>query len=251
MLTWDTKKSFIAAEYYLPLYFQSVKGASPLHSGLLILPITLSEAAMGITVGIIIHRTGRYRELIWIGIMLLTIGNGLYIHLNATSSISEIIVFEIIGGIGAGLLFEPPLIALQSLVSQDDTATATATFGFVRNLATSLSIIIGGVVFQNGMHLQAPALTAAGLPANLVNDFSGGDAAANVITIGSIADVGQQAAVKQAYAWSLRNLWIMCTCFTACGVVASGFVAKQHLSREHVETKTGIKEKPQTAEVSF
>ncbi|KAH8743502.1 hypothetical protein F5882DRAFT_269723, partial [Hyaloscypha sp. PMI_1271] len=57
--------SVIAAEYCLPLYFQSVKEASPVRSGILILPITITGALMGIITGLIIHRTGRYIELIW------------------------------------------------------------------------------------------------------------------------------------------------------------------------------------------
>ena len=47
---------FIAAEFYMPLFFQSVKEASPIRSGVLILPITVGEALMGITAGIFIHR---------------------------------------------------------------------------------------------------------------------------------------------------------------------------------------------------
>ena len=144
-------------------------------------------------------------------------------------------------GIGAGLLFEPPLIALQALVSQDDTATATATLGFVRNLATSFSIVIGGVIFQNGMRLRIPELRAANLSANVIQELSGGDAAAHVMIVGTISDPAQKLAVKQAFAWSLRNMWILYTCTSACGVIASVFIAKQVLSKVHVETKTGIK----------
>ena len=196
---------------------------------------------MGIAVGVIIHRTGRYQELIWIGPVLLTIGNGLFIHFQVSSSTAEIVIFQIIAGLGAGMLFEPPLIAIQALVSQDDTATATATFGFIRNLATSCSVVIGGVVFQNSMNLQAGKLMRAGLPMELSREFSGRAAAANVILISSIKDAGQQRAVKDAFAWSLHNLWILTTCISAVGIVASAFVTKDVLSKEHTETITGLK----------
>jgi len=234
---------FIAGEYYLPLYFQSVLEASPLRSGLLILPITLSEAATSIICGLLIHRTGRYLELTWLGLVLMTIGNGLYVHLDATSSIGEIIGFQLVAGSGAGLLFQPPLIALQAVVSQDDTATTTATLGFMRNLATSLSIVIGGVIFQNGIQKRVPYMQVAGLPANITQAFSGADAAANVLLIGRIQDEGQKMVIKEAYAWALRNIWILTTCLSACGLIACFFVKKSHLSRDHIETKTGLKEK--------
>jgi MFS family permease len=234
---------FIAGEYYLPLYFQSVLEASPLRSGVLILPITITEAIMGITAGVIIHRTGHYLELIYAGVTLMTIGNGLYVLFSANSSIASILGFQIIAGIGAGLLFEAPLLALQALVSQNDTATATATFGFTRNLAACLSIVIGGVIFQNSMEIQVSSLTSP--PINLSPDMtsllSGGAAAANVVVIGTIEDQAQKLAVKEAFAWSLRNMWIMYTAISALSVVASGFIQRHTLSKEHVETRTGIR----------
>lgn len=233
---------FIGAEFYMPLFFQSVKEASPIRSGVLILPITVGEALMGITAGIFIHRSGRYLDLVWVGVILLTIGNGLYIHLNAKSSIAEIVGFEIVAGIGAGLLFEPPLIALQALVSQEDTATATATLGFVRCIAESFSVVIGGVVFQNGMQNRAQSLRAAGLSADMTEKLSGGYAAANVPFIKTVSDLHQKLVIKEAFAWSLRNMWILYTCVSACGIVAGAFIAKRALSKDHVETKTGISE---------
>jgi len=175
-------------------------------------------------------------------VILLTIGNGLYIHLNTKSSIAEIVSFETVAGIGAGLLFEPPLIALQALVSQEDTATATATLGFIRSIAASFSVVIGGVVFQNGMQSRAQSLRAAGLSADVTEKLSGGDAAANVFLIKTVSDLHQKLVIKEAFAWSMRNMWILYTCVSACGIVAGAFIAKRALSKDHVETKTGIPE---------
>lgn len=215
--------------------------SSPLHSGLLILPLVLTEAVAAMAAGLLINHTGRYLELIRLGVALLTIGNGLYIHLSTTSSLGEIIAVQLVAGIGAGFLFEPPLLSLQAGISQDDTATATATLGFVRNLATSSSIVLGGVVFQNSMALRQPALRAAGLPATLLADLAGATAAANMFAIRTIADDRQRRAVKEAFAWSLRNMWILYTCLSAGGVVASVFITRQVLSKEHTETRTGLK----------
>ena len=198
---------------------------------------------MGIAAGVIIHQTGRYQELMWVGLSFLTLGNGLLIHFGVTTKVAELIISQLVVGIGSGMLFEPPLIALQAQVAQDEVATTTATFGFIRNLATSSSIVIGGVVFQNGMDIQALHLQEAGLSANLTQAFSGHAAAANVILVGSIEDPNQAMQVKEAFAWSLRNMWVMCTCIASLGIVASVFITKTHLSREHTETKTGVKRK--------
>jgi MFS family permease len=228
-----------------------VHGSAPIISGVLILPVSVSAAVAGITVGFFIHRTGRYLECMYLGTAMLTLGMGLFIQFNATTPLGTIIGCELIEGIGAGLLFEPPLIAIQSMVSQDDTATATATFGFVRNIGTCLSIVIGGVVFQNSMQLRGTFLQAAGLPTDLVQKFSGKDAAANVMLIRTIADPAHQMAVKEAFAWSMRNMWILYSSVGAFGFVASFFITKQHLKQEHTETITGLKkEKDQGIEMT-
>jgi hypothetical protein len=171
---------------------------------------------------------------------MLALGNGLYISLNAASPLSKIVAFEIIAATGAGFLFQPPLIALQAHVAPKDTASATATLGLVRNLATSLAIVIGGVLFSNGMNSQKAEYLGKGLSANLTQTFSGPSAAANVMLVGTISDPMQQMAVKDAFADSLRGIWILSTCTAACAVFACGFISKQVLSKVHVEVRTGL-----------
>lgn len=233
----------MAAEYYLPLYFQSSKGASPIRSGVLVLPLILTTATAAASSGMIIHRTGEYRLILQAGMVFMTLGVGLFILLNTDTSIATIVGVEVIAGVGIGLCFLPPLIALQAHVAQDDTATATSTFGFLCNLANALSIVIGGVVFQNSMALREKALAHAGLPAALGDQLSGHHAAANVELIGAINDPALRHAVQDAFSWSIRNMWILYASTAACGIIASLFLSKVVLSNEHTETKTGIKNK--------
>lgn len=233
---------FIGCEYYLPLYFQSVKQASPMRSGLLVLPLVVAEGLISGASGWLIHRTGRYIEQIWIGTLLLTIGTGLFIRLDSESTLAEIIMFQIIGGAGSAMLFEPPLIALQTLVKQEDTASGTAMLGFIRTMAMSVSIVVGGVVFQNSMRGEKHLLQHAGLTESQVDQLTGGAAAASTEIIQNLSDPDQVRAVADAFSSSFRNLWIMYTCVAGLAIMASAFVTKQHLSDEHTETRTGLKE---------
>jgi EmrB/QacA subfamily drug resistance transporter len=234
--------AFIPAEYYFPLYLQSAKSASPLRSGILLVPLITMTATCGVLTGVFIHRFGRYRELIWIGTVFLTLGNGAYISLNANSGIAHIIGVQLLGGFGAGLQFEPPLVALQAFCAQDDVATATSTFSFIRSMALSISVILGGVVFQNSMDTRRSSLVAAGIPPNITALLTGKEAAAHVMIPSTLSDPVQREAAKQAFAWSMRNMWIMYTCFSFLGIVSGLFVKRRILSREHKETVTGLKE---------
>lgn len=107
---------FIAGNYFLPLYFQAVLGATPILSGVYLLPQAVALSFMSMFTGIFIKKTGQYLPLIWFGMAMMTLGFGLFIDFDVNSSWAKIIIYQIIAGIGVGPNFQSPLIALQSLV---------------------------------------------------------------------------------------------------------------------------------------
>ncbi|CAI6332180.1 unnamed protein product [Periconia digitata] len=229
---------YISASYFLPLYFQAVLGATPILSGVYLLPTAVSLSIVSALTGIFIKRTGQYLPCIIFGFVLLTAGFGTFIDLTPNSSWSKIIIYQIIAGMGVGPNFQSPLIALQSLVPKRDIATATATFGFVRNLGSAISVVIGSVVFQNEMVSKQPMLVDA-LGASTAASFGGGSAGANVGLIQQLPD-NEKGIARQAFSDSLSTMWIMYVCFSACGLVVSLLITKNVLSKEHEETKTGL-----------
>ncbi|KAK7931571.1 MFS general substrate transporter [Apiospora marii] len=232
--------SSFGTEYYLPLYFQAVKQTTPFESGLMILPLIITCVVVDILSSAYMFQFGRYRELIWGGTALLTLGTGLYIAWDADTSMPAIIGFQIVHGLGMSSLFQTPLMALQSSVSQADTATATATLGFLRNLGMCLSTVVGGVVFQNSMASWGPRLAAAGLDADQLRALSGYEAPAHVGMPRTLADPVQRRAVVEAFAWSVRNMFVVYTGIAGVGLVASAFVKQRYMSKEHTETRTGV-----------
>jgi hypothetical protein len=85
----------------MPLYLQSVLGASPLRSGLLLLPFIVTGAIFGVLAGVWIHRTGRFREIMWIGTFLLTLGLGLFVSFDAYTPTVRVVGFLMIGGVAS------------------------------------------------------------------------------------------------------------------------------------------------------
>jgi hypothetical protein len=231
---------FIAGSYYLPLYFQAVLGATPLLSGAYLLPFALSLSFVSIPTGIFIKKTGKYLPPIWFGLFFMALGFGLFIDLDATENWTKIVLFQIVAGMGVGPNFQAPLIALQTLVPPRDIATATATFGFTRNISTSISVVIGGVVFQNEMQKRYPSLVAS-LGERTADLLSGGSAGASVGIVKELPPA-QRAIARQAFHESLRTMWIMYVAFAVLGLVASLFIGTHELSREHQVTKTGLVE---------
>jgi hypothetical protein len=240
-----TGQVFIAAEFYMPLFLQSVLEASPLRSGVLFLPLIVTGAIFGVVCGVIIHRTGRFREIMWVGSAFMCLGFGLFISFDANTTTAHAVGFQMVAGFGQGILFEAPLIAIQSQVKQEDVATATATMAFVRNIAVSISVIVCGTIFQNSMSNRHDYLKAAGLPNNVLDQLDGENALANVMVPSTLENPVWEFAAKQAFAWATRNMWIMLTVVAFLALVSSFFVEAAHLGTEHVETVTGLRKEKQ------
>lgn len=230
---------FISASYYLPLYFQAVLGASPLMSGVYLLPWALSFSIISYITGNVIKKTGKYLPPLYFGLVIMILGFGLLIDLPDSKSWAKIILFQIVAGIGAGPLFNAPLLALQAMVAPHDIATATSTFFFSRVLSSAVSVVIGGVVFQNEMQRRHPTLLAA-LGPDIANELSGSSAGANVRVLAQLPAAQQQIA-RTSFWQSLRVMWIMFTAFAGVTLVAGVFIVHQKLSTHHVATKTGLK----------
>lgn len=231
---------FIAGTYYLPLYFQAVLGATPLLSGVYLLPFALSLSFTAGATGGFIKKTGKYLPPIWFGLTLMALGFGLFIDLPFRANWAKIIIFQIIAGIGVGPNFQSPLLALQTMIAPRDIATATATFGFMRNLSTSISVVIGGVVFQNEMQKRSGALIAA-LGPKVASALSGGSAGASVGIVANLPPAQREIA-RRAFYESLRIMWIMYVAFAVLGLGISFLIAQNVLSKEHGTVKTGLAE---------
>ena len=61
--------------------------------------------------------------------------------------------------------------------------------------------------------------------------------------VGKIENELQREAVKQAFVWSIRNMWIFTTGVAGLAIICVLFIRKEVLSKVHVETITGLKEK--------
>lgn len=229
---------FISGAYFFPLYFQAVLGANPILSGVYLFPFVISLSFTSAFVGIFIKKTGHYLPPIWLGLFFMTVGFGLYIDLPVGRTWGRIFPFQIIAGIGVGPNFQAPLIALQTLVPPRDIATATATFGFIRNLSTSISVVIGGVIFQNAMKKRESTLIAA-TNQQIGSALGGGGAGAATSVVKSLPEPGRHT-VRATYVASLREMWIFYVCVAVVGLALSLFIKKKTLSTTHEVTKTGL-----------
>ena len=89
---------------YLPVYFQACKDASPIKSGIDVLPYSLSIAPFAIIAGGTASAMGRYKPQNVLAWVCIVVGMGLQSTLHAESATRNWIGFQIIAGIGFGML---------------------------------------------------------------------------------------------------------------------------------------------------
>ncbi|KAJ5864727.1 Major facilitator superfamily domain general substrate transporter [Penicillium soppii] len=231
---------FIAGTYYLPLYFQTVLQANPILSGVYVLPMVLSLSIASVFTGITMKKTGRFRELIIGGMFFILLGFGLFIDLKAYASWPRIIIYQLIAGIGIGPNFQAPLVAFQANIRPADMATATATFGFVRQLSTSMSVVLGTVIFQNIMGQQSDKLIAS-VGAETAATISASFAGSSKSLINSL-NASQREVVLGAYTHALNRMWIFYTAVAGVGLILSLFIRRRELTTHHTVQKTGLAE---------
>ncbi|TQN66889.1 Efflux pump dotC [Colletotrichum shisoi] len=229
---------FIGIAYYLPLYSQAVLGVDALTSGLYLLPLVVSCSLSAACAGVFIQQTGRYRVLMYAAQVLLTLGTGLLVNLEFERNLAKLFVFQILTGVGVGLNIEAPVLAAQAATTVRDTAAVVATMGFLRSIATAISVVVGGVVFQNQMKAGNPAL-ADRIGHELARQFDGDNASAHVEDVSLLA-ADQQVPVRQTYFRALRTVWIMYVAFAGLALVLNLFVSEHHLSGERKQAVLGV-----------
>lgn len=170
--------------YYLPLYFQAVRGASPTGSGVDLLPLMLSNMAAGITCGILIGRVGYYLPFGIIGGLFMTISAGLFTTFTPTTLTRNWIGYQILSGFGRGLAFQIPITAVQNNTPRELVSVATALVTLFLNLGGAVCLSLSQTVLNTELirylavdapSANAGAVVAAGatafrnvVPANLL-----------------------------------------------------------------------------------
>lgn len=238
----------VISSYFLPLYFQSVLGANPLLSGVYIIALAAPMGMAAAVSGGVIAATGKYLFFIRGGFVLITVASGLFIAFPHGHEWARIFTFQVLLGLGIGPHFQALLVALQTNVHASDEATAVATFGFARNLATSIGVVTGGVVFQNVIHKKYDIL-ASSLGTSLAGQICNGDAESTIYTINRLP-LAQKTLARDAFYDSIRDVWILMTAFAAAGLLFAVLIKEKDLSKEHEVVQTGLEREKKRAELN-
>jgi EmrB/QacA subfamily drug resistance transporter len=144
--------ALFGAVNFLPLYQQTVQGASATNSGLLLLPMMLALMVVSVIIGQVITRTGRYKVFPVIGGVVMTAGMALLAFIDIRTSQLQLALFMVVLGAGMGFLMQMTMLIAQNSVEQKDLGVASSTATFFRSIGGSFGVALFGTIFVRRLH---------------------------------------------------------------------------------------------------
>ncbi|GCD93108.1 MDR family MFS transporter [Embleya hyalina] len=145
---------------YLPLFQQTVQGASAGNSGLLMLPMMIPVVIVSAIAGKVMSATGRYKIFPVLGTAFLAVGLGLLATMDTATSSRTTALYMVLVGIGLGLTLQMASTIAQNSVSMRDMGAAMSSINLFRTLGGSLGVALFGALFTRSLHSRVPAATS-------------------------------------------------------------------------------------------
>jgi MFS family permease len=144
---------FLLLVYYLPIWFQAVKGASAVKSGIMNIPMVLTLVIVSILSGVGVTAIGYYAPLMIASSILMSTGVGLISTFTPETGHAKWIGYQAFAGIGLGLGMQQPLIAVQTVLDISLVPIGTSVIIFVQTLGGALFVSIAQSVFTNKLNI--------------------------------------------------------------------------------------------------
>ncbi|KAI1831427.1 hypothetical protein DTO006G1_7334 [Penicillium roqueforti] len=141
--------AFFVILYYIQIWFQAIKGATPIKSGVMSLPLVLSYVLFSFVTGGLTSVFGYYVQWAYIAVAFMAIGAGLLTMLDVNSGHAELIGYQVILGAGVGCGLQTAFSAPQTALSLEDIPIGTAVVIFTENLTSAVFVSVAQNVFTN------------------------------------------------------------------------------------------------------
>jgi predicted MFS family arabinose efflux permease len=145
----------MATWFFLTLYLQNLRGYSPLHAGLVFLPMSLAVIA-GSQASFRLVSTLDARAVFATGGVIAALGLGCLGRLSADTTIAWMIVAASIAMLGGGLMSAPITVAATSGLAPDQGGLASGLLNTTRQIGGAVGLAVLGTVAA--AHAAGPAL---------------------------------------------------------------------------------------------
>ncbi|PYI03461.1 efflux pump antibiotic resistance protein [Aspergillus sclerotiicarbonarius CBS 121057] len=193
--------AFFVLLYYMPIYFQAVKGNSAADSGIRTLPLIVSAGVTAVFGAIGLGVTGYPAPFLLVGGILISVGGGLLYTLDLTTPPRLWIPYQILAGIGIGASLQVPIIMNQTTVEASDMSTMTSMTLFFKCLGASVFMQAGQAIFLDTIKQKLTMLSMADVSASQI--LAGG------LLTGQDIGLGSSRGVLTAYVFGLKDVFVL------------------------------------------
>ncbi|KAJ5741440.1 efflux pump antibiotic resistance protein [Penicillium manginii] len=160
-------------EYYLPTYYQVVRGYTPAKSGYMMLPIIIAG-----TIGSLVHGFGTsifgyYAPFMVFASTILPIAAGLITTVKINTSFTQLIIYTGFSGLAYGIGFSGPQNAVQTVLVAEDVPLGTSIMLFAQSFGPTVAVAIAQVLFVNqlstNLNVLIPGISQADLGTSSLN----------------------------------------------------------------------------------
>lgn len=212
-------------------------------ASVLLLPALLVVAPSAAIAGIFISRLSHFKYFNLAGFILLTGGSIGLSTLRANPTTGEIIGYQLLIGIGGGMLFPGRIVAVQAaqerMANGDEAEVrmATSLVSFATSLGQAIGIAMGSTALQNAWDtLVSKALTRGQLDSQHIIVGSQAAKATEIIS-------EMPPSIRQVYqdiaALSVARVWYVCIGLGGLGIVAAFLSRNLSLDDEETHLRPG------------
>ncbi|KAH1519635.1 hypothetical protein KXW39_007867 [Aspergillus fumigatus] len=223
---------FLVLIYYIPIWFQAVKGTSAVGSGIRNIPFILGLVLVSIISGIGVTAIGYFAPFMIACSVISAIGVGLMMTFKPTTPHEHWIGYQAMVGIGIGMGLQQPLIVVQTVLPLAEVPIGTAVMYFLQTFGGTVFVSVGQNVFANQLKTDL-AQAVPDLDSGLVVNSG----ATNIQKIVPASDLP---AVKIAYNHSLTRAFLVATIMAAMTLLGSGAVEWKNIKKAPPEPKTNV-----------
>jgi EmrB/QacA subfamily drug resistance transporter len=141
----------------LPLYYQLVRGESPLATGLLLAPQGLGAALAMPIAGRLTDELGA-RIVVPTGVLIALVGTAAFTQVGAETSYAVLAVALFVIGLGLGSTIVPSMAVAYQSVPRESVADATSTINVIQRVAGSVGTALLAVVLQRSIAGNLPGV---------------------------------------------------------------------------------------------
>jgi MFS family permease len=205
--------SMMTMVYFLPIYFQAVKGISAESSGIRTLPLVLSLVLGTITSGIATSKIGYYTQFAYISAVVTPIGAGLLSTLQVNSGHSEWIGYQVLYGYGLGLGFQQAQLAAQTVLKRVDVPTGLGFMVLMQTMGGAIFISVGQNILTSNLVRGITQIVEGVDPAMIVNT--------GATELRHLVPADQLPAVLEVYNHALRQVFLISAGLSAAAIVGA------------------------------